>query len=56
MNTPDPLAEIAACNDQALNTLTRSLTHSQGRFSLILARCNYTCLRSQILLGQRLAG
>ncbi|EDX75298.1 tetratricopeptide repeat domain protein [Coleofasciculus chthonoplastes PCC 7420] len=49
MNTPDPLAEIAACNDQALNTLTRSLTHSQGRFSLILARCNYTCLRSQIL-------
>ncbi|MEQ8384996.1 MAG: AAA family ATPase [Coleofasciculus sp. A1-SPW-01] len=49
MNTPDTLAEIAACNDQALNTLTRSLTHSQGRFSLILARCNYTCLRSQIL-------
>jgi len=49
MNTPDPLAEIAACNDQALNTLTRSLTNSQGRFSLILARCNYTCLRSQIL-------
>ncbi|MEQ8960983.1 MAG: hypothetical protein RLP02_24185, partial [Coleofasciculus sp. C2-GNP5-27] len=47
--TPDPLAEIAACNDQALNTLTRSLTNSQGRFSLILARCNYTCLRSQIL-------
>ncbi|MEQ9371771.1 MAG: AAA family ATPase [Coleofasciculus chthonoplastes F3-SA18-01] len=49
MNTPDPLAEIAACNDQALNTLTRSLTHSQGEFTLILARCNYTCLRSQIL-------
>jgi WD40 repeat protein len=47
--TPDPLAEIAACNDQALNTLTRSLTHSQGEFTLILARCNYTCLRSQIL-------
>jgi tetratricopeptide (TPR) repeat protein len=49
MNTPDPLVKIAACNDQALNTLTRSLTHSQGRFSLILARCNYTFLRSQIL-------
>ncbi|MEQ9358613.1 WD40 domain-containing protein [Coleofasciculus chthonoplastes] len=49
MNTPDPLAEIAACNDQALNTLTRSLTKSQGEFTLILARCNYTCLRSQIL-------
>ncbi|NES23398.1 MAG: tetratricopeptide repeat protein, partial [Symploca sp. SIO3E6] len=36
-------------NDRTLQTLTRSLTQSPGRFSLILVRCNYTNLRDRIL-------
>jgi WD40 repeat protein/tetratricopeptide (TPR) repeat protein len=49
MNDPHRLDEIAAYNDRSLNTLVRSLTKSQGRFSLILVRCNYGGLRSQIV-------
>ncbi|NER52084.1 MAG: hypothetical protein F6J92_36675, partial [Symploca sp. SIO1A3] len=36
-------------NDRSLKTLVRSLTRSQGKFSLILVRCNYTGLRDRIL-------
>jgi len=36
-------------NDRTLQTLTRSLTQSPGRFSLILVRCNYTSLRDRIV-------
>ncbi|NET58978.1 MAG: tetratricopeptide repeat protein [Symploca sp. SIO2E6] len=36
-------------NHRALKTLTRSLTQSPGRFSLILVRCNYTSLRDRFL-------
>ncbi|NER94610.1 MAG: hypothetical protein F6J86_12345 [Symploca sp. SIO1B1] len=42
---PNPNTE----NDRTLQTLTRSLTQSPGRFSLILVRCNYTSLRDRIL-------
>jgi len=38
-----------AQNEQALNTLVRAITLSQGQFSLILVRCNYTALREQTL-------
>ncbi|NEQ67280.1 MAG: hypothetical protein F6K21_17585 [Symploca sp. SIO2D2] len=42
---PNPNTE----NDRTLQTLTRSLTQSPGRFSLILVRCNYTSLRDRIV-------
>jgi hypothetical protein len=38
-----------AQNEQALNTLVRAITLSQGQFSLILVRCNYTALRERML-------
>ncbi|HEY9620245.1 MAG TPA: hypothetical protein V6C78_07745 [Crinalium sp.] len=39
---------VAAENERSLNTLVRSLTLSQGQFSLILVRCNYQQLREQV--------
>jgi len=44
--SPDP---IIALNQRSLNTLIRTLQFSRGEFSLILARCNYVSLRSQIV-------
>ncbi|MBD2501704.1 WD40 domain-containing protein [Anabaena azotica] len=35
-------------NETALQTLVRAITFSQGEFSLILLRCNYTDLRRRI--------
>jgi len=35
-------------NQRSLRTLTRSLSMSQGNFSLIFARCNYASLREQV--------
>ena len=49
MNDQNRLEKIADDNDRSLKTLARSLALSQGRFSLILVRCNYGSLRSQIL-------
>jgi len=40
---------IIALNERSLNTLIRTLQFSRGEFSLILARCNYVSLRSQIV-------
>ncbi|MBD2100207.1 AAA family ATPase [Leptolyngbya sp. FACHB-261] len=42
--------EIAQRNEQALATLARTISRLWGRrFSLILVRCNYACLRSQLI-------
>ena len=49
MNDQNRLEKIVDDNDRSLKTLARSLALSQGRFSLILVRCNYGSLRSQIL-------
>ncbi len=35
-------------NQRALSTLSRSITVSQGRFALILVRCNYTTLQHRL--------
>ena len=36
-------------NDRSINRLIRGITLSQGNFTLILARCNYADLRSEIV-------
>lgn len=41
-------ASVQTANDRALKTLVRTITLSQGEFSLILVRCNYLRLRAQI--------
>jgi len=41
--------EALKLNERSLQALMRSLTLSQGQFSLILVRCNYSRLRDQIL-------
>ncbi|HEY9634686.1 MAG TPA: hypothetical protein V6D14_14890 [Coleofasciculaceae cyanobacterium] len=41
--------DIASYNQNSLKTLLRAITRSEGSFSLILARCNYTTLRQQIV-------
>jgi WD40 repeat protein len=44
-----PSDEALRLNERSLQALMRSLTLSQGQFSLILVRCNYSRLRDQIL-------
>lgn len=41
--------EIALANERSLNTLVRAIRLSQGEFSLILVRCNYAYLRTQLV-------
>ncbi|HBB34133.1 MAG TPA: sugar-binding protein, partial [Cyanobacteria bacterium UBA9273] len=41
--------DVASYNQNSLNTLIRAIKGGQGNFSLILARCNYTTLREQIV-------
>ncbi len=41
--------DVAIQNAQSLKTLERAIAFSQGRFSLILVRCNYGHLRQRIL-------
>ena len=41
--------DVKAKNDESLRMLARSLTLSQGQFSLILARCNYRSLRQRLM-------
>jgi len=43
---PEP---IALGNEEALQTLARSLQRSQGKFKLIVARCNYPGWREQLV-------
>ncbi|MBD2099413.1 hypothetical protein [Leptolyngbya sp. FACHB-261] len=40
---------ILARNEQSLKTLIRSIRLSQGRFALILVRCNYSNLRQKLM-------
>jgi WD40 repeat protein len=41
--------DVKTKNDESLRMLARSLTLSQGQFSLILARCNYRSLRQRLM-------
>ena len=41
--------DVNAKNDESLRMLARSLTLSQGQFSLILAHCNYRSLRQRLM-------
>jgi tetratricopeptide (TPR) repeat protein len=41
--------EVLRLNERSLQALMRSLTLSQGQFSLILVRCNYSRLRDEVL-------
>ncbi len=45
LTTSDNVDEL---NQKALATLARSITVSQGRFALMLVRCNYTALRHRL--------
>lgn len=52
MTEPNELEEIVIRNDRSLRKLQRSITISQGHFSLILVRCNYKSLEDK--MAQRL--
>lgn len=44
----NPIENLSPENQRSLKTLARSLTMSQGQFSLIFARCNYANLRELV--------
>lgn len=50
MTNPD---DLTAQNERSLNTLIRAIVNAQGRFSLILVRCNYQSIQEQILAQVR---
>lgn len=50
MSDSHRLEDVATYNQESLRTLVRALDLSQGQFSLILVRCNYTRLRDRMLL------
>ncbi len=41
--------DVAADNEESLQALIRAITFSEGEFSPILVRCNYSSLREQIV-------
>lgn len=49
MNDSYQPEEIIVSNERSLKKLIRSITNSQGHFTLILARCNYHSLQEQIV-------
>lgn len=49
MSEPNEIEDVAAANEESLQTLVRAISLSQGEFSLILVRCNYGELRERIL-------
>ncbi|MEH2014172.1 ATP-binding protein [Nostoc sp.] len=49
MNDSYQPENIIVSNERSLKKLIRSITNSQGHFTLILARCNYHSLREQIV-------
>ena len=49
MMEPHEIEDVAADNEESLQTLLRAITLSQGEFSLILVRCNYIQLRERIV-------
>ncbi|OUL35782.1 hypothetical protein BV372_09765, partial [Nostoc sp. T09] len=50
MTNPD---DVTAQNERSLTTLIRAIVNAQGRFSLILVRCNYGGIQEQILAQVR---
>ncbi|MDY7055255.1 nSTAND1 domain-containing NTPase [Limnospira fusiformis] len=44
-----PIKDTIALNETQLNTLSRTLRLSEGQFTLLLVRCNYTNLRSSMV-------
>jgi tetratricopeptide (TPR) repeat protein len=46
MSETRQIREVGEFNERSLKTLARSIQFAQGQFTLILARCNYTSLRS----------
>jgi tetratricopeptide (TPR) repeat protein len=48
MTSLTTLDNVDELNQKALATLARSITVSQGRFALMLVRCNYTALRHRL--------
>ena len=50
MTNPD---DVTAQNERSLSTLVRAIVNAQGRFSLILVRCNYGGIQEQILAQVR---
>ncbi|MFQ4164768.1 nSTAND1 domain-containing NTPase, partial [Scytonema millei] len=49
MSEPINPEEISVQNERSLATLVRAIVRSQGRFSLILVRCNYAHLQEEII-------
>jgi WD40 repeat protein/tetratricopeptide (TPR) repeat protein len=49
MNNSNQPENIIVSNERSLKKLVRSITNSQGYFTLILACCNYHSLREQIV-------
>ncbi|MGB7443647.1 MAG: hypothetical protein WA919_21500 [Coleofasciculaceae cyanobacterium] len=49
MADPNLAEDVAAYNERSLRTLSRAIALSQGRFSLILARCNYGGVQRDVL-------
>ncbi|BAY12459.1 nSTAND1 domain-containing NTPase [Calothrix sp. NIES-2098] len=45
--------DVTAQNERSLSTLIRAIVNAQGRFSLILVRCNYGGIQEQILAEVR---
>ncbi|BAY33868.1 WD-40 repeat-containing protein [Nostoc carneum NIES-2107] len=53
MNKPNHQDDVIVQHERSLTTLSRAITHAQGRFTLILVRCNYASLQEQILAELR---
>ncbi|MBD2165672.1 hypothetical protein H6G04_14840 [Calothrix membranacea FACHB-236] len=53
MNKPNHQDDVIVQHERSLTTLSRAITNAQGRFTLILVRCNYAGLQEQILAELR---
>ncbi|BDA71786.1 WD-40 repeat-containing protein [Calothrix sp. PCC 7716] len=49
MNDQHDLEDIAVINEDSLHAIVRTITMSQGRFLLVLLRCNYAALRNSMI-------
>ncbi len=53
MNKPNHEDDVIVQHERSLTTLSRAITNAQGRFTLILVRCNYAGLQEHILAELR---
>ncbi|MGF1960466.1 MAG: hypothetical protein RMX99_013295 [Aulosira sp. DedVER01a] len=53
MSEPINPDDVTTQNERSLTTLIRAIVNAQGRFSLILVRCNYGGIQEQILAQVR---